>query len=146
MKIGIACDHAGYELKSYLIENLQNDNLQFLDFGCFDGKNSVDYPDIATNLCQKYLNNEFNFGILICGSGIGISIAANRFLEIRAALCHNQEIAALAREHNDANILCLGARILEPKIAIEITKTFLNTKFAGGRHQSRVNKLSQCKL
>lgn len=142
IKVGIASDHAGYNLKSEIINHFPNDQFQFIDYGCDNGKDSVDYPDIAQNLCQKYLKKEFELGILICGSGIGVSIAANRFKEIRAALCHNVETATLARQHNDSNILCLGARILENSEIFKIIQAFLTTEFAGGRHKLRVEKLS----
>lgn len=139
-KILIASDHAGFELKEFLIKELTNLNLSIIDLGCSDSKDSVDYPDFAKKLSKK-LKNEF--GILICGSGIGISIAANRFPHIRAALCHNTKLAKLSREHNNANVLCLGARIISNKTALNITKKFLNTKFEGGRHEKRVSKLSK---
>ena len=142
MKIGIACDHAGYDLKLKIIKKFQSKELGFIDFGCENSTISVDYPDIAINLCQNYQKNAFDVGILICGSGIGISIAANRFKEIRAALCHNKEVAILARQHNDANILCLGARILDEETALEVVTTFLETKFLNSRHTIRVQKLS----
>lgn len=142
MKIGIASDHAGYNLKSAIISNLQN-QYQIVDYGCNSATISVDYPDFAKILCQKLINQEIEYGILICGSGVGISIAANRFKKIRAALCYNQEITKLARQHNDANVLCLGARFVNLNDAIEYVKTFLTTKFEGGRHIQRIEKLEE---
>lgn len=142
MKIGIACDHAGYDLKLAIIKYLKDKNYQIIDYGCDNAIDSVDYPDIATNLSTKYIAKEFEFGILICGSGIGISIAANRFKEVRAALCHDVNTATLARQHNDANVICLGARIIDEETALKSIDAFLNTKFSGSRHQNRVNKLS----
>jgi ribose 5-phosphate isomerase B len=142
MKIGIACDHAGYDLKLAIIKDLKDKGYQLSDHGCDNGFDSVDYPDIATNLSKKYIAGEFDFGILICGSGIGISIAANRFKEVRAALCHDENTATLSRQHNDANIICLGARIVDEEAALKSINAFLNTKFSGARHQNRVNKLS----
>ncbi len=139
-KILIASDHGGFELKEFLIKELTNLNFSIIDLGCNNSKDSVDYPDFAKKLCKK-LKNEI--GILICGSGIGISIAANRFSNIRAALCQSVKLAALSRMHNDANVLCLGARIISQKTALNITKKFLNTKFEGGRHEKRVAKLSK---
>jgi ribose 5-phosphate isomerase B len=142
MRIGISSDHAGYNLKSAIIKNFNNSQFQFIDYGCDNAKDSVDYPDIAAHLCHKFISNEFDFGILICGSGIGISIAANRFHQIRAALCHNKETAILSRQHNDANVLCLGQRVTDQEITFEAVAAFLNTKFSGSRHQARVDKLS----
>lgn len=142
MKIGIASDHAGYNLKSAIIKNFQDQDRQLIDCGCDNSKDSVDYPDIANNLCQKYIAKEFDLGILVCGSGIGISIAANRFKEIRAALCHNEETAMLSKKHNDANILCLGSRIVSEEVAFKIIGAFLEAKFSAGRHEARIAKLS----
>jgi ribose 5-phosphate isomerase B len=137
--IAIASDHAGIDLKSAIIHQLTD--IKFLDIGTNDSS-SVDYPDYAYQLSQKIINKQANYGILICGSGIGMSIAANRFPEIRAALCHTNEQAMLAKQHNDANVLVLGARIINQEQAISIITTFLNTAFAGGRHEIRKQKLS----
>lgn len=140
MKIFIASDHAGFFLKQFLIEELSKLDFTPVDLGCDSAEKSVDYPDYAKKLCKK-LKTEF--GILICGSGIGISIAANRFKHIRAALCHDKKSAELARAHNDANVLCLGARVVKNKSALAITKAFLSSKFEGARHERRVKKLSK---
>ena len=138
-KIYIAADHAGFELKQFLINELKLLNHQAIDLGCDSSEVSVDYPQYAQKLCQKLLNDEDKaVGILICGSGIGISIAANRFNNIRAALCHNIKSAKLSRAHNDANVLCLGARFTSEKLAKSIAKAFLMTEFEGGRHGRRV--------
>ncbi len=142
MRIVIASDHAGFDLK-LLITKYLKEKYQIIDLGCNDSTTSVDYPDFAQELAKKIINQEADFGILICGSGIGISIAANRFKEVRAALCHNQETAQLSRQHNDANVLCLGARIVSEADALKIVEAFLNTKFEGGRHIKRVEKLSK---
>jgi ribose 5-phosphate isomerase B len=143
MKIGIASDHAGYELKSEIIQHFPD--IEFVDCGTDNAEKSVDYPDIAKILCQNLIAGKFNQAILICGSGVGVSITANRFKEIRAALCFDSKVAELARKHNDANVLCLGARITQKKDIIEIIETFLNTEFEGGRHQARIDKLNfQC--
>lgn len=139
-KIYIACDHAGFELKQYLIEKFSASNINFIDLGCDNSQDSVDYPDYAKKLSQEISENDL--GILICGSGIGISIAANRFKHIRAALCHNEESAQLSRRHNNANVLALGARLIDSEDAIKITESFLNTEFEAGRHSKRVEKLS----
>ena len=140
MKIAIASDHAGYKLKNIIINKFQ-DLFSFTDFGCDNDKDSIDYPDISKKLCSKYLSENFDFGILICGSGIGVSISANKVKNIRAALCHNEETAKLSRQHNNANILCLGARIIDEELAIQIVKSFLDSKFLAGRHLSRIEKI-----
>lgn len=139
-KIFIACDHAGFSLKKFLIEELTKLGLKPVDLGCDSAEKSVDYPDYAQKLCKK-LKTEFGF--LICGSGIGISIAANRFKHIRAALCHNVKSAKLSRAHNNANVLCLGARVVKNKAALAIVKAFLTEKFEGERHERRISKLSK---
>ena len=140
--IAIGSDHAGFALKTSIIKQLK-DAYQIINCGCESGEVSVDYPDFAKKVAEKIIKKEAEFGILICGSGIGISISANRFKEIRAALCHNQNVAKLSRKHNDANILCLGARIIPEKNAYGIIKAFLETKFEGGRHIKRIEKLSK---
>ena len=139
-KILIASDHAGFVLKQFLIAELAALGFKAVDLGCNSAEKSVDYPDYAQKLCKKITEKEL--GILICGSGVGISIAANRCKNIRAALCHNAAIAKLARAHNDANVLCLGARIISEKIALATVKAFLKTDFEEGRHDRRVAKLS----
>jgi ribose 5-phosphate isomerase B len=141
MKIAIASDHAGFDLKSIIIKEFGS-KYQIIDLGCDNSESSVDYPDFAQKLSKNIIDKSVNFGILICGSGIGISIAANRFSQIRAALCHNSKIAEISRKHNDANVLCLGARIVDEENALRIVQTFLNTDFAGGRHAKRIEKLS----
>ena len=139
-KILIAADHAGFSLKEIIIKNLEKSGFQVVDLGTNSAEKSVDYPDFAQKLCKKLKQEK---GILICGSGIGISIAANRFKHIRAALCHNIKGAKLTRAHNDSNVLCLGSRMISEKSALAIVKTFLNTKFEGGRHERRVAKLTK---
>jgi ribose 5-phosphate isomerase B len=138
-KIYIASDHAGFELKEYLINSFKKNNIEIIDLGCNSAKDSVDYPDYANKLCEKITEN--NFGILICGTGVGISISANRHKKIRAALCYNKTISKLARSHNNANVICLGARMLKKKYALAICKTFFTQKFDGQRHVARVAKL-----
>ncbi len=139
-KILIASDHAGFEMKTFLIKELEKLQIKTIDLGCDNAEKSVDYPDLAQKLGKK-LTSEI--GILVCGSGVGISIAANRFKNIRAALCHNAKYAKLSRMHNDANVLCIGARMISQKTALTILKAFLNTEFEGGRHEKRVAKLSK---
>ncbi len=143
MKIAIGCDHAGFELKTKLIEMLKLDGHEIEDFGCFSNE-SVDYPDFAHPTCESIENGQNELGILICGSGNGISMAANKHQGIRAALSWTPEIAELARLHNDANVLSLPARFVSEQTAKEIVKVFLTTSFEGGRHLKRVNKIACC--
>lgn len=140
-KILIACDHAGFDLKIFLIEELAKLGFETLDLGCNSAEKSVDYPDYAKKLAQK-ISPQNQFGILICGSGIGVSIAANRHNHIRAALCYSAKAAKLARAHNNANVICLGARLTNQKTALAAVKSFLTTNFEEGRHGARVEKLS----
>lgn len=143
-QILIASDHAGYELKEFLKNFLEKQGHLVSDLGCSCSNNSVDYPDIAYNLCDKFnADNELQRGILICGSGIGVCIASNRYRKIRSALCYDQKLAELSRAHNNANVLCLGARFVKDHQALEIVKTFLETNFEGNRHESRVRKLNK---
>lgn len=138
-KIAIASDRAGLELKTYIINELK-EQYDFDDLGT-NNQDPVDYPDYAIKVVDKILNGHSEFGILICGTGIGMSIAANRHKGIRAGLCHNSLEARLTREHNDANILCLGGRMIGKECALENVKVFLTTNFAGGRHTNRIKKL-----
>lgn len=142
-KILIASDHAGFNLKKFLAEELAKLGFEAIDLGCDSAEKSVDYPDYAQKLCKKITAKNSLRGILICGSGIGISIAANRSKQIRAALCHNTISAKLSRMHNDANVICLGARFTKNKTALSIVKAFLSTEFEGARHAARVAKLSK---
>jgi ribose 5-phosphate isomerase B len=135
----IASDHAGYKLKEYIIHSLKKYDINITDLGCNSSKDSVDYPDFANALCSKI--DDKSFGILICGSGIGMSICANRHKHIRASLCHNKNTAKLARLHNNSNILCLGARFLKQKHALFLCKIFLTQKFEGKRHLERISKI-----
>ncbi len=141
MKIFLACDHAGYDLKQQIIIFLQQQHFEVIDLGCDSANDSVDYPDFAHKLATN-LTNPLYYGILICGSGIGISISANRHRHIRAALCHNTTLAKLARAHNNANVLCLGARVVKIKTALNIVKIFLKQPFQVGRHVARINKIN----
>ena len=139
-KIFLSSDHAGFDLKEYIKDFLKNNNYDFEDLGC-NSLSAVDYPDYAKTLAKKLIiNNQFR-GILFCGTGIGISMAANRFSHIRAALCTNVEMASKSRKHNNANVLALGGRILKKSLAKDIVKEFLNTEFENGRHTLRVNKI-----
>ena len=145
MKLYIASDHAGYELKQFVKQFIWEMHLyvNVIDLGTENAEQSVDYPDYGFAVAQQVVDNTDAVGILICGSGIGISIAANRIKGARAALCANPLMAQLAREHNDANILVLGARMIDEKTAENCVDVFLTTNFAGGRHEGRIAKLDQ---
>lgn len=140
MRVFIASDHAGLQLKYELLRYMKAMEYTIEDLGTHS-EDSVDYPDYANSLAQRMIKQGDGVGILICGSGIGMSIAANRYPKIRAALCCNADLARLAREHNDANVLVLGARFINANEAINIVKVFMETDFAEGRHQVRVDKL-----
>ncbi|MCH2678163.1 MAG: ribose 5-phosphate isomerase B [Alphaproteobacteria bacterium] len=136
----LASDHAGYDLKENIKTYLESNNFNIKDLGPFN-EDSVDYPDYGNMLGKFILENKNSIGIAICGSGIGISIALNRMLGIRAALCSNEEIAKLSRNHNDANVLVLAGRFMNLKKSSSIIDIFLKESFEGGRHERRVNKL-----
>ncbi len=142
-KIYIASDHAGYEAKTQVKEILESMSLSVFDLGTDNSSDSVDYPDFAALVANSIKHND-EFGVLICGSGIGISMAANRFSHIRCALSHNATIARLSREHNDANVLCFGARVVGAEVIKDMVEVFFATEFSGGRHQKRVEKLGVC--
>ena len=137
-KVFLASDHAGFELKNELKEAIKGLGYEVVDLGTND-KNSVDYPDYAHLLASKLEPN--CYGVLVCGTGIGISIAANRHENVRCALCHDEFTARLSREHNDANVIAFGARVIGAGVAISAAEAFLKTEFAGGRHERRVKKI-----
>lgn len=139
-KVAIGCDHAGWDLKAHLKAYLEN-KFDFVDFGT-DTADSVDYPDHIHPVAQAVENNEVAFGIIICGSGNGAAITANKHLKIRAALCWKPELAALAKEHNNANIISIPARYVRFEEAEKIVDAYLNASFEGGRHQRRIDKIS----
>ena len=139
-KIFLSSDHGGFELKEKVKKFLIDNNFEYEDLGC-SSLEPVDYPDYAKRLSKKIKDINNSKGILFCGTGIGISMAANRFPHIRAALCTSVEMASKSRKHNDANVLALGGRILEDKLALEIVKEFLQTDFEAGRHSLRVDKI-----
>ncbi len=141
MQIALASDHAGYQLKTILTQYLANVKISYRDFGVEGGSVAVDYADYAHLLCQAICEGEVEKAVLICGSGIGMAISANRHTNIRAALCHNIELVELSRQHNDANILVLGARFVEADLACKMLDKFLQTCFEGGRHCARVAKI-----
>ena len=140
MKYFIGTDHAGFEVKSFVIEYLQEKGIEVEDLGTYSSE-SVDYPDYAHKVAEAVLANPGTMGILICGSGIGMSLAANKHKGIRAALCHDHYTASMSRRHNNANILCFGARIVGKGEIESILEGWLNSEFEGGRHQRRVEKI-----
>ncbi len=141
IRLAIASDHAGFPLKEFLKENFKSYPVEWVDLGT-NSKDSVDYPDFGKKLADAIAAGEFEKGIAICGTGIGISIACNRNPKVRAAMCTDSTMARLTRLHNDANVLCLGERLTGTEVALDIVKTFLETEFEGGRHANRVAKLS----
>ena len=140
-KIVIACDHAGNEAKDAVIKYLREKGYEVTDFGC-DGTASVNYPDYAHLVCEAIQKKEAPLGILICGTGIGMSMAANKHKGIRAALCENEFSAEMTRRHNDANVICMGARVSSVEKIIALTDVFVNTPYEGGRHDIRVAMLN----
>jgi len=145
VRIAIGSDHRGFALKENLKELLVELGHQWVDFGC-QGEDAVDYPDIARPLGEAVAAGEYQRGILICGNGIGMSIAANKVKDVRAALCHDTFAARLARQHNDANVLCLGAWCIGRGLAEEIVRVFLSEDFEGGRHGRRIEKIRAMEL
>jgi len=140
--IAIGSDHAGYELKTEIIKYLENKGCAVKDFGTYSADCSVDYPDYAVLVAKAVISGECEKGILICGTGIGISIAANKIPGIRAALCTNTYMARMSIEHNNANILALGSRVIGVGTALDIVDAWLEASFAGGKHEKRVEKIS----
>ncbi|HHW47030.1 MAG TPA: ribose 5-phosphate isomerase B [Clostridiaceae bacterium] len=141
--IAIGSDHAGYDLKEEIKKYLQEKGYEVKDFGTSSGGCSVDYPDFGLAVAEAVRSGECEKGIIVCGTGIGISISANKVPGIRAALCTDSFMAKMSREHNDANVLALGARVVGPGLALDIVETWLNSEFVGGRHKTRVDKISQ---
>ncbi|PQL95998.1 ribose 5-phosphate isomerase B [Apibacter adventoris] len=142
MKIALAADHAGFEYKNYIFKYLSEKGHQIHDFGTYSSE-SCDYPDYIHPLSIAVENKEFDFGIIFCGSGEGVSITANKHAGIRCALCWQTDIARLTRQHNNSNIVAIPARFIAKELAQEIIDTFLSTEFDGGRHQTRINKISK---
>ncbi|MHA7056897.1 ribose 5-phosphate isomerase B [Aquimarina sp. M1] len=143
MKIAIGNDHAGTEYKFGIISYLKSEGISVVNYGT-DENSSVDYPDFVHPVANEVDTQVVDFGILICGSGNGVSMTANKYKNVRAGLCWTKEITELTRQHNNANIICIPARFTSLPQAIEMVKIFINTKFEGGRHQNRVNKISMC--
>ena len=144
MKLGVASDHAGFGLKEEIKKLLESDGHSVEDFGC-PNEESCDYPDYAHKLCEALTNDACERGVLVCGTGLGMSYTANRYKGVRAALCTSVEMAKMSREHNDANVLVLGSRIIEVDLAREILKSWIETPFEGGRHLTRIRKIDGLK-
>lgn len=142
MKIAVGCDHGGLVLKNAVLEAIKDSNCSAIDFGCYTDE-SVDYPDFAEKVTSAIKSGEADLGVLMCGTGIGISIAANKVKGIRCAHVTDTFCAQMSKEHNNANCIALGGRICEPKAAYEMVKTFLGATFAGGRHQRRIDKITE---
>ncbi len=142
MTISIASDHAGFEFKRLILAYLSEKDIEYIDYGTTNN-DSVDYPDYAIKVAESVSREEIDRGILICGTGIGMSIVANKFHGVRAALCHDAETAEASRQHNDANILVLGGRVLDEQVALSIVEIWLKTEFSGGRHQKRLEKIKE---
>ena len=140
-KIVIGCDHGGFELKNEIIAHLEKRGIEVTDVGTYSTA-SCNYPDYARAVCRKIQSGEFERGILVCGTGIGISIAANKHNGIRAACCSDTFSARMTRMHNDANVLCMGGRVVGPGLACDMVDLFVDTEFEGGRHQARVDMLA----
>lgn len=140
--LALGCDHGGFELMKAVKNYLDKNNIQYKDFGTLTGE-PVDYPDIAKVVCDSVVSGECENALLFCGTGIGISMAANKVKGIRAACCSDYFSAKFTRLHNDANVLCMGGRVVGPGLAIEMVDVFLNTEFEGGRHQKRIDKISE---
>lgn len=142
MKIYLGSDHGGFELKHKIIEFLKNKNIEAEDVGC-NSRERCDFPDYAEKVAKKVARNQNNKGILVCKTGIGMSIAANKVKGIRAALCCNEKMAKLSREHNDSNVLCLGAEVVDEESALKIVDAWLKTGFIGGRYLERNKKIEK---
>ena len=139
MNISIGNDHAGVDYKNYIIKNLE-EKYNIVNHGT-DDINSVDYPDFAHPVSLDIDNRKSDFGVLICGSGNGVAMTANKYKKVRAALCWSEEIAKLSKQHNNANVVCIPARFISKEDALQIVRSFIDTKFEGGRHERRVNKI-----
>jgi len=143
VKIAVAGDHAGFRLKKQFCAYLAEHGYDYQDFGVYSAETSVDYPDFAVLVAEAVAGGSFDLGVISCGTGIGVNITANKIPGIRAAHCHDTFSARMAREHNDANILTMGGRVIGPGLALEVLETFLRTGFSGGRHTCRVDKIRE---
>lgn len=145
MKIAIGADHGGWELKKHLLDFLKKiANIEVVDYGT-SGPDSVDYPDYGRKVAEAVASGAVDRGLLICGTGIGMSMVANRYPTVRAALCHDHFTAKMSRQHNDANVLCMGERVIGRGVACDILQTWLDTEFEGGRHLTRIQKFGEVK-
>lgn len=142
MKIAVGADHAGFKQKQYLLEELRRQGYEVIDMGTYS-EEPVDYPDEAREVSQAVHNGQAERGILVCGTGLGMSIAANKVPGIRAVVVHDEYTAIVSRSHNDANVLCLGGRVLDPDHALRLAELWLKTKYEGGRHQKRIDKITE---
>ncbi len=140
LKIALACDHGGFALKGVLMEHLKERDMEYVDFGCFSAE-SCDYPEFSEKAARAVASGECRFGVVVCTTGIGVSICANKVRGVRCALCHEPWSAQMTRRHNDANMLALGAGVTGPKLAVDILDAFLGASFEGGRHQRRVDQM-----
>ncbi len=140
LKIALACDHGGFALKGVLMEHLKERGVECVDFGCFSTE-SCDYPEFSEKAARAVASGQCRFGVVVCTTGIGVSICANKVRGVRCALCHEPFSAQMTRRHNDANMLALGAGVTGPKLAVEILDAFLDASFEGGRHQRRVDQM-----
>ncbi len=138
----IGSDHGGFELKEHIISLLKEENVEFLDCGTYT-KDGIDYPDVAKDVCEHVQANQGSKGVLLCGTGVGMSICANKYKGIRAAVCCDTYSTKMCRMHNDANVLCMGQRVVGNGLALDILQMFLTTEFEGGRHKRRVDKIGQ---
>ena len=139
--IAIGCDHGGINIKNAVIEYMKENGFEFHDFGCYT-TGSVDYPEYAYKVAKSVADGEAEFGIICCGTGIGVSMAANKVKGIRAAVCTDEFCAEMTRRHNNANIMCMGGRVITEEKAVKLASIFLNTPFDGGRHENRVNMIT----
>ena len=139
--IAIGCDHGGYEIKNAVIDYFNENRIEYTDYGCYSTE-SVDYPVFAYKVAEAVANKSASLGIICCGTGIGVSMAANKVKGIRAAVCCDEFCAEMTRRHNNANILCMGGRVIDNKKAVKLADIFINTDFEGGRHEKRVNMIT----
>ncbi len=142
MKVALGCDHGGFELKEAIRSHLKEAGVEYVDYGTF-GTESVDYAIFAAKVARAVAESQVDRGVLVCSTGIGISIAANKVKGIRAAVCTNAFCAEMTRRHNNANILCMGGKVVDRETALQMTDIFLNTEFDGGRHQRRIDQIAQ---
>jgi ribose 5-phosphate isomerase B len=142
MKIAIGCDHVAVELKKDVIEHLKENNFEIIDCGTYT-EERAHYPEFAHKVCEKIQTNEVEYGVLICGTGVGMSIAANKHSGIRAVVCSDTFSAKASKQHNDSNVLCFGARVVGKELAFDIVDSFFNAEYQGGRHQIRIDMLNE---